>query len=411
MYFKMLKKITPKIPEILVNEFDYELPDEKIAKFPLPERDLSKLLVYRNGKIVHENFLNITQYLDSSYTLFFNNTKVIPARLYFQKDTGANIEILLLSPHFPTVLVHEAMQSKKTVTWECAIGNLKKWKEGQVLKSYFNSKENYFLTARIVDRKKQIVEFAWQPSENTFAEVLDKMGDIPLPPYLNRKSVEKDKETYQTIYGKKEGAVAAPTAGLHFTPRVFSELYAKNIHCEELTLHVSSGTFKPISVENVTLHEMHFEQVVITKQNVIKALEAEKIVAIGTTSMRTLESLYWFGVQLMEEKTTFQIESHYPYSFEKDGLPSRIESMRTVLDFMEKNQKEEIVGQTGIYIFPSYDFKMCDALITNFHQPKSTLLLLVAAFTKNDWNKIYQEAFSYGYRFLSYGDSSLLFKV
>jgi S-adenosylmethionine:tRNA ribosyltransferase-isomerase len=408
----MLHKIIPNIPEIPVSQFDYYLSDEKIAKFPLAQRDLSKLLIYKDGNILHEHFYNIDQYLDKRFTLFFNNTKVIPARLFFQKETGANIEILLLSPFLPTTLVHEAMQTKEKIVWSCAIGNLKRWKDGQTLTGVFrDEKGENILNARVLDRNKQLVEFYWKPSQLSFAEVLGRMGDIPLPPYLNRKSTKEDKDTYQTIYGKKEGAVAAPTAGLHFTPNVFSKLEAKNIHYEELTLHVSAGTFKPISVENATAHKMHEEQVIITKQNIKKVLESEKIVAVGTTSMRTLESLYWFGVKLLEGNTHFQIESHYPYCFEKQRLPSRKQSMEIILDFMQKYQKDEIVGETGIYIYPSYDFKMCDALITNFHQPKSTLLLLVAAFTKNKWKDIYQEAVNQEYRFLSYGDSSLIFNI
>lgn len=400
------------LPQIAIDTFDYHLPEEKIAKFPLAERDSSKLLIYKDNQIIHHEFYHIDDYLHAKDTLFFNNTKVIPARMYFQKESGAHIEVLLLSPIFPSVVAHVAMQAQGEAIWECTIGNLKRWKEGDVLQGeYIDEQTHFIIKATLRSKEKQIVHFSWQPSLLTFAEVLSKIGDLPLPPYLNRRPTREDFVTYQTIYSKKEGAVAAPTAGLHFTERVLEKLRQKGLKFQELTLHVSAGTFRPISTANATEHSMHFEQIIVSQENVIQAMNAQNIVAVGTTSMRTLESLYWYGVKLLLGDETFDIDSRFPYQFETKGLPSRQESMCAVLSFMQETQKTEIIGKTGIYIYPSYTFRVCDALITNFHQPKSTLMLLVAAFVGDAWKKIYQEALEKNYRFLSYGDSSLLFKT
>lgn len=399
------------LPQLTISEFDYELPEDKIAKFPLAERDASKLLVYKNNHIRHQQFYYIDEFLDANYTLFFNNTKVIPARLYFQRETGAAIEVLLLSPLYPSVVVHVAMQAQGESIWECTIGNLKRWRENETLQGEFADEQTYLtVKATLRNKEKKIVHFSWQPTTLTFAEVLGKIGDLPLPPYLRRETTKEDFITYQTIYGKKEGAIAAPTAGLHFTERVIEKIRKKGVAMQELTLHVSAGTFRPISTSNAAEHQIHLEQVIISRRNVEEALKAKKIAAVGTTSMRTLESLYWYGVKLLLGDDTFDIDGRLPYQLEPDDLPSRQKSMQTVLDFMQKTAKTELIGKTGIYIYPGYVFRMCDALITNFHQPKSTLILLVAAFVGNAWKDIYREALEKNYRFLSYGDSSLLFK-
>jgi S-adenosylmethionine:tRNA ribosyltransferase-isomerase len=394
-------------PEILMKDYWYDLPEERIALFPLPQRDQSRLLLYRDGRIEHAVFNQISRFIPSGSTLFFNDTKVIPARLFFQKDSGALIELFLLHPIDPGPLVQQAMEAKEHCEWVCTIGNLKRWKSG-ILSKRVN--DELTITAEIVDRPKGIIRFTWNPSHYSFAEVINEAGTTPLPPYLKREVTESDRQRYQTVYSHQEGAVAAPTAGLHFTENIINDLRRHGHAIEFLTLHVSAGTFQPVKSANAAEHTMHEEQMVVTRENISALLSAQHVVAVGTTSLRTLESLYWFGVKLITKgpHTPFIVEQQDPYQNKANiSLP---EALRAILTKMDYDQTEAITGETSIYILPGYNFQVVDALITNFHQPGSTLILLVAAFAGKDWRKIYQEALYQGYRFLSYGDSSLLFR-
>jgi S-adenosylmethionine:tRNA ribosyltransferase-isomerase len=396
-----------------LSDFHYELPQDRIAKFPLEKRDLSRLLEYKHGNIQHHTFRALPSLLPCNSLMVFNNTKVIPARLYFKRRTGALIEIFLLSPVLPSPLIQLTMEAQVEVVWESMIGNLKKWKEGEVLNNEFtHNGQKLILHASLVNREKKWVKLSWNPQHLTFASIVEMAGEVPLPPYLNRRAVAEDKPRYQTVYSANEGAVAAPTAGLHFTDDVLNELSSKRVRSEYLTLHVSAGTFQPIKSENPTEHPMHCEQMIFSKSNLENLLNCgDKRIAVGTTSMRSMESLYWFGVKLLIDKNnTFEIHQEYPYRFSPGDLPSTQESIGAILKWMEIEEKNILTGSTSIYIYPGYDFKMVDGLITNFHQPGSTLMLLVAAFVGKDWKKIYQEALEQQYRFLSYGDSSLLWR-
>uniref|UniRef100_UPI00359443DF S-adenosylmethionine:tRNA ribosyltransferase-isomerase n=1 Tax=Aquiflexum sp. TaxID=1872584 RepID=UPI00359443DF len=391
-------------------DYEYTLPEDRIAKFPLEKRDNSKLIQFRDGKISHHQFFELPDIISAGSMLVFNNTKVIPARLIFQRDTGAKIEIFLLKPVSPSVVINEIMLQKGPVVWESMIGNLKKWKDGEILHGQVTiNGQSYILSARLIDRNNKLVELSWTDQNIPFVSIVEATGEVPLPPYLGRKVTKEDKPRYQTVYSKKEGAVAAPTAGLHFTDEVLEKLRSLNVKQEFLTLHVGAGTFQPIKDETVTDHPMHSEQMVIEIDTIRNlSLHQEKIIAVGTTSMRTLESLYWFGVKILNsDDSDFSINKLYPYSdFEK--LPGRSESFEAILNFMTNKKINEISGTTEIFIMPGYDFRVCDGLITNFHQPSSTLILLVAAFTQGKWREIYDEALSKNYRFLSYGDSSIL---
>ncbi|MBT30852.1 MAG: S-adenosylmethionine tRNA ribosyltransferase [Thalassobius sp.] len=405
--------------DVKLEDYQYELPKEKIAAYPLKERDSAKLLVYKDGEISHDTFKHLGSFLDKNYSLFFNNTKVLPARMHFRKDTGAIIEVFLLHPEQPTRIVQEAMLVKNDAVWACTIGNLKRWKDDQVLsRQLVVDGKAVELQVQIVDREKRWVKFSWnlfnEPnSDLNFVDVVEAAGNTPLPPYLNRAAEDIDETEYQTVYGKKEGAVAAPTAGLHFTDNMLEAFKTEGRLLDELTLHVGAGTFQPVKVNDIKEHEMHCEQIVVYKYNIENLLQSEKILAVGTTSMRTMESIYWYGVQLIKGDTEQQnlfIKKLYPYQYDDAGLPSRKEALQAVLDFMETNQLEEITGETEILIMPGYDFKICDALITNFHLPESTLILLIAAFIGEDWRKVYEVALNENYRFLSYGDGSLLIR-
>lgn len=395
---------------INISDYHYDLDEARIAKYPLPERDASQLLLWRPTTIRHHVFREIPALLQGDEILFFNNTKVIPARLHFRKETGSLIEIFLLSPLQPP-LVEQAMQAPGSTTWHCAVGNLKRWKEGQVLQQeLLVQSRKLVLRARLADRQSQQVHLEWEPAEIPFVQVVNAAGEIPIPPYLKRQAEAGDSLTYQTIYGKKEGAVAAPTAGLHFTPAVLEALHEKGIRTEELTLHVSAGTFRPVSSENALDHDMHNEQVVVRRQNVAALCTGKKVIAVGTTAMRTLESLYWFGLRLLANPTaSFDIEQYEPYGYAPKELPDLHTVANGLLAYMKLHGLEELHGSTRIYIVPGYPFQVCTGLLTNFHQPCSTLLLLIAAFTgESNWRVIYQEALSRNYRFLSYGDASLL---
>ena len=391
--------------EISLQDYTYHLPENRIAAHPVEPRDASKLLVYDEGSIRHTHFRCLSDFVPANTLLVFNDTKVIPARLYFRRDTGGVIEIFLLQPQHNGQSVQEAMRQTAQGTWQCMIGNRKRWKQGEVLQA---ATGEITVSATLVDEEMNLVRFSWQPAEKPFSEILLHLGTIPLPPYLNRKATEKDTEQYQTVYSRHEGAVAAPTAGLHFTEGVLDSLRAKGIGSEFVTLHVGAGTFQPIKTENVLHHPMHTEQMVFNKNSIKKFAQTPgSIFAVGTTSMRSLESLYWYGVKLLEGETRFFIEKLYPYQIQSP-LPTAETAFRAVHDFMESQNLDELAGETQIMIVPGYVFRVCKGLVTNYHQPGSTLILLVAAFLGPDWRRVYEAALNSGYRFLSYGDSSLL---
>lgn len=401
--------LSTAIAELKLSDYEYNLPEEKIAKFPLEKRDTSKLLQFKKGEIEHLKFNQLPELIPAGSLMVFNNTKVIPARLIFQRSTGAKIEIFLLKPIAPTTVINEVMIKTDTVSWECMIGNLKKWKVGEILSGeLMYQSQNIRLNASLIDLENRIVRFTWD-AEVPFVSIVEASGEVPLPPYLNRKPVDEDRPRYQTVYSKNEGAVAAPTAGLHFTEQVLDRLTENNVKKEFLTLHVGAGTFQPIKTDNITEHNMHSEQVVVNISTIKSVAEHQsKLLAVGTTSMRSLESLYWFGVRLLRnEGDEFLIPKLYPYQNFR-LLPSRNESFEKIYNYMCNKELNEITGSTEIFIVPGYKFRVCDGLVTNFHQPGSTLILLVAAFTNECWRQLYDEALDKDYRFLSYGDSSLL---
>jgi len=398
----------PEVKEILIDDFDYELPDGRIAKFPLQERDKSKLLVWKNGRITEKAFCSLSEFIPENALLVFNNTKVIQARLFFRKKTGALIEIFCLEPYEPSDYA-QAFTQTQSCTWLCLVGNSKRWKEGKL--EYATPEIN--CTAERTGRRgeTQVIRFEWDNPDWTFADVLEKCGELPIPPYLNRKTEALDKETYQTIYSKIKGSVAAPTAGLHFTNAVFQSLREKKIDMEELTLHVGAGTFKPVKSKTLGGHEMHSEWFSVKKSTVEQLIKKEgQIFAVGTTSVRTLESLYYLGLILEKDPCAnpeeLTVGQWTPYQ-ENKALPASA-ALINLLNYMERNDLEKLTTHTQILIAPGYSFKIINGMITNFHQPKSTLLLLISAFTAGKWRKIYDYALANGFRFLSYGDSSLL---
>lgn len=379
-----------------LDDFTYELPDSRIAKHPPKERGTSKLLVCRKGNIEHHSFGAIVDQLPKNATLVFNDTKVIPARIILYKETGARIEIFLLEPMAPSTAHEEVMISEGTCTWKCMIGNAKRWKHGTTL-------SNTSIEFKATRTGDDMVTFEWEGMP--FSELLMEIGKIPLPPYIHREVEKEDKDRYQTVYSKIDGAVAAPTAGLHFTDQIMNDLDQKGIHSEYVTLHVSAGTFQPIKTNDILEHPMHNEQVWIHRHTIEALLSTTQTVAVGTTSMRTLESLYWFGVRLHHKKEDFYIQKDDPYAME--AIP-KADALQNVLRYMDTYQLHQLGGQTEIFLYPGYTFKMVDGLVTNYHLPNSTLILLIAAFIGEDWRKVYQEALNNEYRFLSYGDSSLL---
>lgn len=406
-----------RLKNITISEYDYSLPPERIAQFPLAERDKSKLLYYKNGNIKEEVFENIADFLPEKCLLIFNETKVIQARLIFQKETGARIEIFCLEPVEPSSEIQLAFQQRSYSVWKCFIGNSKRWKKGQLQKSFEFNNKKCLLTAERKEQEQSVslVEFKWEPADLTFSEILELSGLVPLPPYLNRKAVESDKFRYQTVYAKNNGSVAAPTAGFHFTDKVFKKLISKNIQFDKLTLHVGAGTFKPVIAETIQQHEMHYEKMLVKKSTIKKLLEnnEKKIISVGTTTTRTLESLYWFGIKLIVENSPlveFTIRQWDPYLEKYNKHISTRDSLLAVLNYMNNSGIEILTGFTQLMIVPGYDFKIIDGIITNFHQPKSTLLLLIAAFIGDDWKKAYDFALANNFRFLSYGDSCLFLK-
>ncbi|MGD0582206.1 MAG: S-adenosylmethionine:tRNA ribosyltransferase-isomerase [Bacteroidales bacterium] len=400
--------MTDLIPE----EYFYDLPEEKIAQYPLEERDLSKLLVYRDGKITSDFFYRIDDHIPEYSLLVFNNTKVIRARLVFMKKSGARIEIFCLEPFLPAEY-SAAFSSRGPVEWKCLIGNLKKWKTG-ILETFFIDRgREARLTAEKVSEQGEafLVRFSWDSQDLNFGEMIDSAGHVPLPPYIKRDDESSDSVTYQTIYAMISGSVAAPTAGLHFTRQVFDRLDQKNIIRAELTLHVGAGTFQPLKSQRISEHVMHTEHFFVSRNTIESLLKnTGKIIAVGTTSVRTLESLYWLGVKLDKntsaEPSELFIDQWYPYEGECK-VPS-FQALETLLEWMERTKTRVLKAATRIIIVPGYKFRIIDGMITNFHQPGSTLLLLVAAWTGSDWKKIYDFALANDFRFLSYGDSSLL---
>lgn len=397
--------------KISIQDFTYDLPDERIAARPLPRRDGSKLLVYRNGTICDDHFYHLPQQLPEGATLVLNNTRVIEARLHFQKPTGGVIEIFCLEPS--ELSMEEALGAEGSVDWACLIGGASKWKPGQLLQKDLPG--SFHLTAQYIRKEEDsfVIRFSWTPQQLTFAEVLHRSGAIPLPPYIKRLPTEEDKERYQTIFSRVEGSVAAPTASLHFTPEVFRQLAEKNIHPSYLTLHVGAGTFRPVKSETMEGHHMHAEPFTVTKTFLEKLAASETVVVAGTTALRTVESLHWLGVKLLKEEgiESWKLDQWEAYQLlEKFGPIPPQETIRALVDWMTKEEQRELHCQTSLLIVPGYPIQIPHALITNFHQPQSTLLLLVAAFAGADWKKIYRHALEHDYRFLSYGDSSLLWR-
>ena len=398
--------------QIRIEDYNYPLPEERIAKFPLEERDQSKLLLYKKGQPVSEDlFYNLEKCLPEKSLLVFNNSKVIQARIPFYKTTGARIEIFCLNPVDPPEFSTAFLQYKRSV-WKCLVGNLKKWKEDKLEKLINAAGTQVKLIARKKETAKEgafLIEFTWN-RDLTFGEILDISGIIPIPPYLNRESEAIDKIRYQTIYSKRKGSVAAPTAGLHFTGRVFQSLSSKNIETLELTLHVGAGTFKPVKEKNARDHQMHAELFTVSSGEIERLLENPgKIIAVGTTSLRTLESIYWLGVKSIFQEAAF--DPDYLGQWEYENMPQNIpvkKALESILNYMKRSNIETLVSHTQIMIVPGYTFRIIRGLVTNFHQPKSTLLLLISSLVGDDWKKIYDYALANDFRFLSYGDSSLL---
>ena len=392
-------------------DFTYDLPQDRIASFPLPERDQSKLLFYHKGNITHHTFSNISTLVPADALLVFNNSRVIPARLHFRKSTGALIEIFLLSPVHPSNVMAEAMKARGEAIWKCMIGNVKRWHDHTSLKIKVKcSQKEIELKAVIEDLNEGHVKFSWDDKGLSLSDIIQAAGKIPLPPYIDREPEESDKERYQTIYSRIDGAVASSTAGLHFTEKIFRDLKKNKIKTDFITLHIGAGTFHPIKSSNAVEHDMHSEQLIITKENIENILGHNgSVIAVGTTSLRTLESVYWFGTALLSGKQDgFSISKLDPYEYPGKKHPTFKDSFTAVFKELKRLKTSRINGNTGIYILPGYKFKVCHGLITNFHLPGSTLILLVAAFAGNGWKRIYTEAIMNDYRFLSYGDASLL---
>lgn len=402
--------------KLLIRDFTYDLAEDRIAKYPLPERDASKLLVYEQGEISEDIYKNLDQHLSPNSLLVFNDTKVIEARLLFKKITGGVIEIFCLEPDERYSDIAAAMSSHHKVLWQCLIGGASKWKHGQVLEKKIKTTKEIILQAKYVEKRIDsfLIEFSWD-DDLSFAEILHHAGAIPLPPYIKREVEKSDEERYQTIYAHYEGSVAAPTAGLHFTDDVFKKLGAKKIKIDFVTLHVGAGTFKPVKTEIIEEHEMHAEFIDVSENTITNILTnlSENIIPVGTTSLRTIESLYWLGVKIASLKSLLGSEKIVElyqwecYELEKLNVEPK-EALEALLLFMAKNGLNRIITKTQILIAPSYKAKIANALITNFHQPQSTLLLLVAALIRDDWKKVYRYALENNFRFLSYGDGCLL---
>ncbi len=406
--------ILKQVQALSTADFAYDLPDERIAKYPLAERDQSKLLVWKNGEIRDEQFCNLAHFLPANSLLVFNNTKVIRARMHFQKGTGAKIEIFCLDPVDP-VDYQLAFQTTKSCVWKCMIGNQKKWKGEKLRKVIRIDDTDIELSAEQIDQEnKSLIRFGWNNPDFEFSRIIEHAGSLPIPPYLNRETEQSDLERYQTVYSKIKGSVAAPTAGLHFTEKVFNHLESDGHELAELTLHVGAGTFQPVKSETISGHDMHSEHFYITRDFLHKLLHhSGKKIAVGTTSVRTLESLYWLGVQAIEHRELNIAElkvSQWEAYPEKEVDIQAKEALLALIRIMEIHQTDYLSASTQIIIAPGYRFRIVDGLITNFHQPQSTLLLLISAYLGDDWRKIYEHALANNYRFLSYGDSNLYLK-
>jgi len=406
-----VNKTTENAP-IYIDEYDYSLQDERIAKYPLTKRDSSKLLLYKNNTITESRFSNIADFLPGNALLVYNNTRVIQARLVFYKETGARVEVFCLEPLTPA----DYAQSLGAITeciWKCMVGNLKKWKEGTLSKNVeIDGKSCTFVAKHLqTEGNTHSIHFGWDNADIHFADILEKAGELPIPPYLHRKTEESDLTSYQTVYSKIKGSVAAPTAGLHFTDDVFNSLEPKNIEIEEVTLHVGAGTFQPVKTRDIAEHHMHTEVISVHKST-IEHLQKKlgNIIAVGTTSVRTLESLYYIGLSLQQNRTlgkeNFHVSQWSPY--ENNEEISTSDALQKILDYLDANNLTTLHAETQIMIKPGYQFRVVNGIITNFHQPKSTLLLLVSAFVGGNWKTIYDYALTNDFRFLSYGDSSLL---
>ena len=421
----MQKDLNPK--NIHIADYNYNLPDERIAKFPLAERDASKLLIYNHGEVSEDVFSSLPKYLPQGALMVFNNTKVIQARLHFRKASiegiqGALIEVFCLEPALPNDYQLNFSQ-KGSVQWYCLVGNLKKWKEDKLFRTIEmpNGEQVTLACERMgLHGTSHIIEFSWN-GNYTWAELLDAVGELPIPPYLNRETQESDKTTYQTVYSKIKGSVAAPTAGLHFTERVLQALDEAGIDREELTLHVGAGTFKPVKSEEIGGHDMHTEHIAVRRQTIEKLIaHGGEAIAVGTTSVRTLESLYYMGILAMQGKEDLHVPQWMPYEEKTtaDGQQSTeiaqrvgwstVNCLQALLAYMDQHHLDVLHSSTQIIIAPGYEYHIVRRMVTNFHQPQSTLLLLVSAFLKGDWRKVYDYALSHDFRFLSYGDSSLL---
>ncbi len=408
-----------EVQNISIEEYNYPLPDERIAKYPLSERDASKLLVLKNGEITSSHFKNISDFLPKDSLLIFNETKVVRARLQFTKESGAAIEIFCLEPITGNGDYQLAFSSSSPSEWRCLVGNSRRWKNDKLSLDVIvngqqttdNRQARLYAERLEKNDNYSVVRFSWEPAELSFAEILEAAGEIPLPPYLHREAEASDRERYQTVFAKHEGSVAAPTAGLHFTNELIDRLKNEGVTFEEVTLHVGAGTFRPVSSEKIGEHEMHSETIAVRKsciENLIKNIN-KTIIPVGTTSMRTIESLYWMGVMLIEEgleERNIHLNQWFPYK-ERETLPSAEESLSAILKYMEQYQMEVFHASTALMIAPSCKINIAKALITNFHQPKSTLLLLVSALIGEKWKNVYQYALDNDFRFLSYGDSCL----
>lgn len=411
--------------DIRISDYNYTLPDERIAKYPVAERDHSKLLVYQHGTISEDHFYNLPNYLPAGALLVYNNTRVIRARILFRKPTGAHIEIFLLEPYSPADY-EQTFQSQERCSWLCLVGNQKKWKEGQLQRVLQIGGRDIVLTATHLGPygTSQLIEFRWECSDSTaadgksagcpFSDIIDAAGELPIPPYLNRQTEEADNTTYQTVYSRIKGSVAAPTAGLHFTPAVLSDIDARGLEREEVTLHVGAGTFRPVKSENVADHEMHSEHISVTRATLLRLIaHDDKAIAVGTTSVRTLESLYYVGCKLLRQPNLTEEQLYVtqwePYDESAvDDAPTAKEALQAIVDWLDAHQLTTLHTATQIIIVPGYRYHIVEMLITNFHQPQSTLLLLVSAFLHGDWRRVYDYALAHDFRFLSYGDSSLL---
>ncbi len=411
MYFYVLPITMTEQGKIKIEDYNYSLPDEKIAKFPLEKRELSKLLIKKGAQISEKHFTELPELLPTNSLLVFNETKVVKARLIFKKHTGATIEIFCLEPVKPVNDFQRAYQQKSPVTWKCFIGNAKRWKTDKLTLEFETPSGNTKLYAQKVNKLSEgwLVEFTWDNEDITFLDIISNVGFVPIPPYLNRKAVSEDTIRYQTVYALNEGSVAAPTAGLHFTPEIINKLRNNGIETDELTLHVGAGTFKPVVSETIANHEMHTEKIVVklkTLEHILKKIN-DPIITVGTTSMRTIESLFWMGAKLVDGDASFTVEQWDPYKMQlSDGFGSK-NALETIITFLKNNNLTELKGETRLLIAPGYSYKIASGLVTNFHQPKSTLLLLVSALIGDDWKKAYDFALNNNFRFLSYGDSCL----